>query len=131
MCTHPNLFWRTVLLVGVVSGVLVVSRGHASAQTLPNPSSRSDDDQVRVRGRVLDPGGKPLAGARVVTAPDWWQAYDQQLRPVVQTVTQTGADGHFEISFSKSAASPFSLGFGQPGEGLWKKMKVAASAPGL
>ncbi|HEX4792479.1 MAG TPA: hypothetical protein VH370_01740 [Humisphaera sp.] len=131
MCTHPNLFWRTALLVGVVSGALVMPRGHASAQTLPSGSLKPDDDQVRVRGRVLDPDGKPLAGARLVTAPDWWQAYDQQLRPVVQTVTQSGADGRFEISFSKSAASPFSLGFGQPGEGLWKKMKVAASAPGL
>src|SRR5438477_11729418 len=51
-------YFLCALLVLVLLGSFAFN---ASAQK--NAASKQDDDVVNVRGRVLDPNGKPLAGA--------------------------------------------------------------------
>jgi hypothetical protein len=98
----------------------------ADAQQAP-PGS---DDVVVVHGRVLTPDGKPAAGANVFSVPFWPIAPDRKFPPQVAKMI-AGTDGRFQISFSKSAVSPFILSYGQPGADLWKKMQIAACADGL
>jgi RNA polymerase sigma factor (sigma-70 family) len=60
--------------------------------------------QVTVRGRVLDPDGKPLAGAEVLLAPPTWGATEKAERVARAT---TGTDGRFRFTADPSAFPKF------------------------
>ncbi|HSZ57852.1 MAG TPA: hypothetical protein VK797_19470 [Tepidisphaeraceae bacterium] len=94
-------------------------------QTRPN-----SDDIVVVHGRVQTPDGKPAAGAQVFAAPYWPNRLDAG-RPAFVSRTTAGANGRFQVSFSKSAVSPFALGYGESGADLWQNVQIAASASGF
>ncbi|HEX4792478.1 MAG TPA: M56 family metallopeptidase [Humisphaera sp.] len=117
-----------LLLAGATPRLLSMARA-GDEQKTPGANPTADADLVRVRGRVLDPEGKPFAGARVVTAPNWWPIPGDH--PAVLSAASSGADGRFEISFKKSQVNLFSAGNGTPGDELWKKLNIAASAAGF
>jgi beta-lactamase regulating signal transducer with metallopeptidase domain len=81
----------------------------------PTASALTDDpDVVTIHGRVVDPAGKPAAGARVMTV-----AYSVH-SPMSET--KTAADGRFALSIHKS-------NFAQTFES-WEGTIVAATSPG-
>lgn len=75
------------------------------------------NDVVRVRGRVLDPDGKPQAGARILAFGNAWET-DHPL-----SESRSAANGEFEIAFRKSQ---FEQKLGQ-----WKNTGIVALTPGL
>jgi RNA polymerase sigma factor (sigma-70 family) len=101
----------------------------AAAVPQPKAASAGTRETFPVRGRVLDPAGKPIAGAEVHVReyPDPAQgpanpAAARQTGPAAVT----GADGQFQFELNKTA--PDILDDGEPG---WRKAKIAAAAPGL
>jgi RNA polymerase sigma factor (sigma-70 family) len=53
-------------------------------------AKQAEEETVVIRGRVLDPGGKPLVGARIVlVVPVFFR------RPTSQSLTTSGSDGRF------------------------------------
>ncbi|HEY2589699.1 MAG TPA: polysaccharide biosynthesis/export family protein [Tepidisphaeraceae bacterium] len=112
-------------------GVALLRLPPQSLPTTNHAGAATDqsNDVVHVHGRVLDPNGKPLAGAKVFAAPAWPRG-EEAGRPAVVSNTTTDADGRFEVSFSKSAVSPLSLGYGQSGADLWKKVQITARTDG-
>ena len=73
------------------------------------------DKQEHVHGRVLDPDGKPVAGATVYAA---W-AMTRQLEPrntrtfdEIVAKTQSDAEGNFKMSFSQDSPGPNRVTFG-------------------
>lgn len=86
-------------------------------------------EQIQVHGIVIDPLGKPVAGAFIaVPGPVNWE---KRLEGSVVASAKSGADGKFELSFTKASVSPFSTGGGSPGADGWKNSLVVASAPGF
>ena len=92
-------------------------------------SRAAEGDSLRVRGRVLDPDGKPVPGAAVTvpSTPNW---NDRTTRtPVARTTS--GPEGRFEITFNKAVVSPFTTGGGSPGGDAWKHAQIVATAEGF
>lgn len=125
--------WVAGLLLACCLGISLVAQLPAATNRLEAKSSKAMaavDDAVHVRGIVLNPDGKPFAGARVVTAMAFpGDRYSG--RPYVLSVARSASDGRFEIAFTKSAASVFAMDLQRSGADLWKKTNVAASAPGF
>lgn len=90
----------------------------------PDPTG----EEIRVKGRVLDPTGKPVAGARITVSPppNWNDRLN--IKPAAQVTT--GPDGRYVISYRKSDVAPFVLGGGQPGGDRWRTTMIVASADG-
>ena len=78
-----------------------------------------------VVGRVLDPDGRPVAGAELYVHHRSQSDMDQpDLRARRGAVTTSGADGRFRFGLDKAASD-------WPGEGdAWRDAKIAAVAPG-
>lgn len=77
----------------------------------------SAETQVHVRGRVLDPNGKAVSGARVVVA-NW--LYGREIKRRVLGDIQTGADGRFEFALEETHLR----------DGRAPYLEIAAVAPG-
>lgn len=88
----------------------------------PEPATElkpADDDLLIVRGRVLDPQGKPLAGADVVASQGFWKV---RYTLIPLAATKTDDAGRFRLEFRKSQ---FIAGRGEP----WRSATIMASVP--
>ena len=100
----------------------------AAAQPLrqPLPGSADITGSLPVRGRVLDPDGKPIAGAEIFARPcdeteTGLLAARQQGRVAV-----TDSDGRFHFNLDKSASD-----FASEGAPGWHLAQIAATAAGF
>ena len=59
----------------------------------------ADDDRITIPGRVLDPAGKPVAGATVRLVRWYWDPGADR-KPLAET--RSDQAGHFEITYRKS-----------------------------
>jgi RNA polymerase sigma factor (sigma-70 family) len=83
----------------------------------------------RVRGRVLDPDGKPLAGAAVYVrhhAEIRWNLIDPMATRQKGRVAVADADGRFHFELDKGAGD-----IPSSGDIPWHKAQIAAAAPGF
>ncbi len=91
-------------------------------RTQPVASPAVNQDEIHIKGIVLDPQGKPVAGAKV-RAPN-------PIQSGFLAGTSSGGDGRFEFAYRKSQASSWAVGE-LPAEYRWKEVKVAAAAEGF
>jgi RNA polymerase sigma factor (sigma-70 family) len=70
-----------------------------AANQAAKPSVPKDEPAVTFAGRVLDPDGKPVAGAKLYVAPA--SGYFRGQKPVPESAT-TGPDGRFRCSVPKA-----------------------------
>ncbi len=82
-------------------------------------SDRTADDLLVVRGRVLDPQGKPVAGADVVAVEPLWKVKHDSL---LVAATKSDNAGRFNLEFRKSQ---FTAGRGE----AWRSAIIVASMP--
>jgi len=90
----------------------------------PTTTEKPASDSLTIRGRVLDPEGKPVAGAQIVlglpvTAPGAW--------PSPERLTISGMDGRFEAPIPRKSIERAGSDHQTP----FSAMVVAALAPGL
>ena len=129
-----------VLAVGI-GGILLAQKSSVPAAlevstVTPAPSvavpaavagTRADmAELITVRGTVFDPSGKPIANAKVSVPAAFNWASQFVGRPARQTVS--GADGRYELTYSKGDVSAFSDGMGADERDAWKTVLVIASA---
>jgi len=94
--------------------------------TKPDASVEEKGDAVRVRGRVLDPDGKPLQGAKLYV----WVDYNY-MKPVPSTVrAMTGPDGHFDFTFAKQDIAEVGQWTANSTPEPWRHAVIVAAAPG-
>ena len=75
--------------------------GAAATRNDPAPAGRNaDDDLLSIHGRVLDPQGKPAAGAKVLAVQDYFTAWSHTSVPLV--TTKSDEAGRFHLEFRKS-----------------------------
>jgi RNA polymerase sigma factor (sigma-70 family) len=146
--------WKTLTLCLVAIGLAAVGAGAALRATtplpadeaaLPSPEGRAEKPQrgaaiddagatVTFRGCVLDPAGKPLAGAEVTLwcHLGYWAAYRAwhpdtagSLRP--KSLATTGEDGRFTATFRKAEVTENPLNMW---ERPWRLVQVVAAAKG-
>jgi RNA polymerase sigma factor (sigma-70 family) len=96
----------------------------------PKPAPADAAGTFPARGRVLDPDGKPVAGALVYVRPyaePRWSDNDPMAARQKGRVASTGADGrfHFELDKGASDGSYWRAVIG------WHKAQIAAAAPGF
>jgi RNA polymerase sigma factor (sigma-70 family) len=100
-----------LVVAGVSSHVLRASanatvENKASAPTAreaekpPEEKSLIKEDMVAVLGRVLDPDGKPVAGARVFMPGSVWGRTERADRPLAEN--GGGTDGRFRLTMKRS-----------------------------
>jgi RNA polymerase sigma factor (sigma-70 family) len=105
-------------------------KGAADAAA-PQPAPGPDDTAgtVPVRGRVLDPDGKPVAGAEIYVrhyAEKLWRPVDPMAARQKGRVAVADADGRFLFELDKGASDvPYD------GGPRWRKAQIAAAAPGF
>ncbi len=95
----------------------------------PTPARADTDGTFPVRGRVVDPEGKPVAGASVQVRP-----YDEMDPPPSSPAAGThkvpaavtDADGRFQFELEKGAGDVTS-----EGGPAWHLTRIAAAAPGF
>ena len=110
-----------------------VSTARPTAETAvprPKPGPDDPDGTFPVRGRVLDPDGKPVAGAGVYVRPyaeRGWSENDPMTARQKGHVALTDADGRFHFELDKGA-SDGSYWSGVTG---WHKAQIAVAAPGF
>ncbi len=98
-------------------------------QPAPEPDPLDAVGTFPVRGRVLDPDGKPVAGAGVYVrhnAQIQWNPIDPMAARQKGRVAVTDADGQFHFEIDKASSEVASEG--GPG---WHKAQIAAAAPGF
>jgi beta-lactamase regulating signal transducer with metallopeptidase domain/5-hydroxyisourate hydrolase-like protein (transthyretin family) len=88
----------------------------------PQPDSTSDD-LINVRGRVVDPDGRPAAGATVQVVRWYWNPL---VKRTPLSETKTDRDGSFEIAYSKS---DFQVDIGRREQ--WREGLIVASKQGF
>jgi protocatechuate 3,4-dioxygenase beta subunit len=64
---------------------------------VPGAATAQADDEVKVRGQVLDPDGKPLSGAKLYLG-----GFAGSAEPKYPVRATSGNDGRFEFSFTRS-----------------------------
>ena len=110
-----------------------VSTARPTAETAvprPKPGSADTAGTFPARGRVLDPDGKPVAGAGVYVRPyaePRWSENDPMAARQKGRVASTDADGRFHFELDKGA-SDGSYWRGVTG---WHKAQIAVAAPGF
>ena len=110
-----------------------VSTARPTAETAvprPKPGSADTAGTFPARGRVLDPDGKPVAGAGVYVRPyaeRRWSENDPMAARQKGRVASTDADGRFHFELDKGA-SDGSYWRGVTG---WHKAQIAVAAPGF
>jgi beta-lactamase regulating signal transducer with metallopeptidase domain/protocatechuate 3,4-dioxygenase beta subunit len=105
---------------GQANGTPMESTDKANGN-LANPKASPADDSLTVRGKVVDPDGKPVAGAEVM-AVRWFWNYEGDRGPLA--VAKTDEIGRFAISYRKSQ---FTIEVDHPEQ--WKDAVIAALAP--
>ena len=83
----------------------------------------ADDDLITVTGKVVDPEGKPFAGAKLYAVRWYWEPHIPH-PPLAETTSD--ADGRFTISYRKSQ---FTVDVRQI-DG-WKDVSIVATADGF
>jgi RNA polymerase sigma factor (sigma-70 family) len=105
----------------------VMEKARGAMETKPTPAGEKTDSgrSLVVRGRVLDPGGNPVAGARILgELPRTRQDVAASIRPV----GVSGPDGRFEVTIRRPVADQlWPTGMVEPS----LKAVVAASASGF
>jgi RNA polymerase sigma factor (sigma-70 family) len=102
--------------------------------TKPRPEVAIEEkgDMLAVSGHVLDPDGKPFAGAEITV---WWHDARGWIcwhHPAMHAVkphrgAASGPDGRFDFTFAKSAIrDTFLNADARP----WRRMAIVAAAPG-
>ncbi len=91
-----------------------------SDQAADKKQSAGDPKQQHATGRVLDPNGKPVAGATVcvawtLTGPDWFI----ERKETIVAKTKSDAQGAFELEFSLESPEPKRVSQG------WKIIAIA------
>jgi RNA polymerase sigma factor (sigma-70 family) len=92
------------------------------SQVTPAVKKSEDPDLIEIRGRVVDPEGKPVAGAAVHVVPYSWDGRENVL-PLAHL--RSGSDGHFQASYRKSQVNPPVMN-ATP----WNAVQTVAVAPG-
>lgn len=106
--TRSQLLFAIAMLAGSHASFAAAPTSH-TATTSPAPAtaaavSAEDDSVVRVRGRVLDPAGRPVGGAAVtVPSSHTWETRLTR-KPVARATS--GDDGRFHITFRDSDVRP-------------------------
>ena len=137
--------WAALMGAGLLTWAAasaLVPRGEEKAATAPvapraDPGPRpaaeaaplEETGTFPVRGRVLDPDGKPVAGAGVYVrhhAEIQWNEIDPMAARQKGRVAVTDADGRFQFELDKAASEAASEG--GPG---WHQAQIAAAAPGF
>ena len=90
----------------------------------PGDEGRESHEPVPIIGRVLDPAGKPVAGAKVYVRPQSLGRAREESR-AVERVAEAGPDGRFRFDLDP-AKSDAPLGDGP----AWHGALIAAIAPG-
>jgi protocatechuate 3,4-dioxygenase beta subunit len=106
--------------------VAAVGPAANTAVPQPKPASARTDDTFPIRGRVLDPDGKPVAGAEIYVRP--LDLATSKSLPTHQSgrVTASDADGRFRFELDKASSdSPYQ------DDPAWHRAQIAARAPGL
>jgi RNA polymerase sigma factor (sigma-70 family) len=102
------------------------------AKTQPEVVLTDKGDRLSVSGRVLDPDGKPFAGAEITV---WWhdvRGWTCWHHPAMHSAkpyrgAASGPDGRFQFIFAKSAIKDTFLNAdAQP----WHRAAIVAAAPG-
>ncbi len=96
----------------------------------PKPGSADTSGTFPARGQVLDPDGKPVAGALVYVrhyAERRWSEHDPMAARQKGRVASTDADGRFHFELDKGA-SDGSYWSGVTG---WHQAQIAVTAPGF
>lgn len=91
----------------------------------PAPSVAQDPDVVTVSGRVLDPDGKPLAGAEMFLTRLY---YDERYPKDPLAVGKSDEQGAFTLTYKKSDRR-FRLAAERPE--MWRHVTVSAFVPGF
>jgi RNA polymerase sigma factor (sigma-70 family) len=98
----------------------------------PEVAIEDKGDTLAVSGRVLDPEGKPFAGAKITL---WWHEARGWIvwhHPAMHSVkpyrgATSGADGRFDFTLAKSAMRDTYL---NADANPWHRMAIIAAAPG-
>ncbi|HVC97549.1 MAG TPA: carboxypeptidase regulatory-like domain-containing protein, partial [Pirellulales bacterium] len=121
---------RLTIVVATLAAVALLSLQSLRPAAVAQPSLGStgaplvpDSDVVTVSGHVLDPQGKPVAGARILAVRTYWEPHIPH-SPLAET--HSAADGRFTISFRKSQFNVDLAGTDQ-----WKHTDVVAIAQGF
>jgi RNA polymerase sigma factor (sigma-70 family) len=78
---------------------LAASRSQPQTVASAKPQAAEDTNTIAYRGRVLDPDGKPVAGAKVYLTP-WWGGARWTMTP--PPCATSGADGRFAFTLPKA-----------------------------
>jgi len=104
-----------------------IRRTANNAVPQPNPASADTTGTFVVRGRVLDPDGKPVAGAEIYVrhfAEIQWLSIDPMAVRQKGRVAVADGDGRFHFDIDKTLGDgPFD------GSPRWLKAQIAAAAP--
>ncbi len=84
----------------------------AAPSAAPNAAEVSQADSMIIRGRVLDPDGKPFAGAKVYVVGMYGGNTISEVKNVPLAQSVSSADGAFEIAYSKSKLDRAAWGVG-------------------
>lgn len=95
------------------------------AEAAPASNTAQDPDVVTVSGRVLDPDGKPLAGAEMLLTRLY---YDERLPKDPLAVGKSDERGAFTLTYRKSDRR-FRLAAERPE--MWRHVTVSAFVPGF
>lgn len=88
--------------------------------------------EITVRGKVVSPGGQPVAGAIVRAAVNQWAMLKPILGPngkLPAAEARTDAGGEFTVSFTTQPYGDLSH-LDRRWQEIWKETNIAASAPG-
>ena len=111
------------------SAAPAVRRTAETAVSQQKPESAETGGTAGVRGRVLDPDGKPVSGAGIYVrhhSEAQWTMIDPMAPRQKGHVTATDAEGRFHFEIDKASSEDSSDG--GPG---WHKAQIAATAPGF
>ncbi|HWB13652.1 MAG TPA: M56 family metallopeptidase [Pirellulales bacterium] len=123
--TAQILLVTVLLLATTIAVVRLAPRAEAgdNKQSATDEAQSKDDDVITVAGIVINPQGKPSAGANVFAVRWYWEPHIPHV-PLAET--KSGADGRFTISFRKSQ---FDVDIGNPEQ--WMSTSIVATARGF
>ena len=102
----------------------------AGAARLVEIRRRQQDQVVHIHGRVVDPDGKAVAGAKVNAVPMPAEG-EMLLQPVALARTTSGVDGRFELTFRQPPDLPRNPADGPAVAGPGPSSLIVASAKGF